>query len=165
MNVQNSVLRRSLNYKQKLCIFFDFSTTVENILLSFGRQRTCLQKGGMLSNGKRSKGPSLLESSSVRVWIRKVLLQTSSTPFFWSSLATCFWACNVEGEKMQFFERSSEKYARIQSFCSAEKVAPRLAKTCQTSNFGVMQLLVILIEFCPLNPFYASLTSWSERRP
>lgn len=36
---------------------------------------------------------------------------------------------------MQFFERSSEKYARIQSFCSAEKVAPCLAKTRQTSNF------------------------------
>lgn len=36
------------------------------------------------------------------------------------------------------------------------KIASRSAKTCQTSNFGVMQLLVILIEFCPMSPFYAS---------
>lgn len=35
----------------------------------------------MLSNGARSKATSLLESSSVRARIRKVLLQTSCTPF------------------------------------------------------------------------------------
>lgn len=58
----------------------DFSLELKNSLLSFGRRLPCLWKGGMLSNGARSKVPSLLESFAVRVWIRKVLLQTSCTP-------------------------------------------------------------------------------------
>lgn len=100
----------------------------------------------MLSNGARSKATSLLESSSVRARIRKVLLQTSCTPFlkfpgnlFLSTSCRAGGKCNYY--YFIFFERSCEKYARTQSFLQRKMggVASRRAKTHQTSNSGVMQ--------------------------
>lgn len=70
---------------------------------------------------------------------------------FWS-----FWTCNVE-KKCKFLKG---QVRNIQSFCSGEKIPCCLVKTCQTSNFGVIQLLVVLMEFCPRSPFYASIMFW-----
>lgn len=61
----------------------DFSTGSEYIVLSLGSRRwTGLPNGGMLSNGSRSKAPSLQESFAVRAWICKRFQTRRRSLFF-----------------------------------------------------------------------------------
>lgn len=88
-------------------------------LVLVGRRRwTGLQNEGMLSNGSRSKAPSLQESSAVRAWICK-RFQTRLASFFlffflplspWKvSQATHFSTRIAEGEKNVIFRKRSDE--------------------------------------------------------
>lgn len=78
---QSSLWHGNIPFSNEEKLSEQVRTMWERTLLSFGRRRAGLWEGGMLSNGARSKAPSLPESSTVGARIIKVLLQTSCTSF------------------------------------------------------------------------------------